>query len=103
MRAGCKSQTAADYTGETRPISEEIASLLDQGQLGALPNGHRFKKVAEDVRAANEEYAKQTLPDDNDEGGEDPRIPGVRIGTWFDYTPSGALDIDVIVSPVQTA
>jgi hypothetical protein len=99
LRAG-----AARVVLTIRPgFEEEVASLLDQGQLGALPNGHRFKKVAEDVRAANAEYAKQALPDDDDEEGEDPRTPGVRIGTWFDYTPTGALDIDVVVTPVKNA
>jgi hypothetical protein len=120
MRAGAARVVLAIRPG----FEEEVASLLDQGQLGALPDGHRFKKVAEDVRAANAEYARQAVPedeaedndrdrrgrdrdddddDDNDERvAENPRIPGVRIGSWTDYTPTGALDIEVLIKPVQT-
>lgn len=105
LRAGAARVILAIRPG----FEEEVASLLDQGQLGSLPNGHRFKKVAEDVKAANKKYAEQTQPDndsdndddDEDEGGENPKIPGVLIGKWFDYTPTGALDIDVVVKSVE--
>jgi hypothetical protein len=100
LRAGAARVVLAIRPG----FEEEVASLLDQGELGALPDGHRFKKVAADVRAANAEYARQAAEnDDEDEQDHDnPRIPGTLIGTWFDYTPTGALDIDVITSPVTS-
>ena len=99
LRAG-----AARVVLAIRPrFEEEVASLLDQGQLGALPNGHRFKKVAEDVQAANAEYAKQTVPVSPGDEQDNPRIPGLLIGSWFDYTPTGALDINVITSKVQAS
>jgi hypothetical protein len=99
LRAGAARVVLAIRPG----FEEEVASLLDQGQLGALPNGHRFKKVAADVRAANAEYAKQAERDGDDEDHDNPRIPGTLIGSWFDYTPTGALDIDVITSRVQSS
>jgi hypothetical protein len=41
-------------------------------------------------------------------GGGDPakgevKEPGVLIGDWTDYTPSGALDIEVTIAPVLAA
>jgi hypothetical protein len=99
LRAGAARVVLAIRPG----FEEEVASLLDQGQLGALPNGHRFKKVAADVCAANAEYAKQAEPDGDSEDHDNPRRPGTLIGSWFDYTPTSALDIDVIMSRVQSS
>jgi hypothetical protein len=79
------------------------ASLLDQGQLGALPNGHRFKKAVQDVQTANAEYAKLTRPAPGAREADDPGEPGILIGSWTDYTPTGALDIDVTTMKVQAS
>jgi hypothetical protein len=71
--------------------------LLDQGQLGNLPNQSRFREALDYVQTTNAAYAKTTTG-----GGpsEDPKEPGVLIGSWTDYTPSSALDIQTTLIPV---
>ena len=57
-----------------------------------------FAKVAKDVQDANAAYAGTIAPSKDDP--DDPRQPGVLIGSWHDYTPTAALDIDVTRFPV---
>ncbi len=81
-------------------FEEQVVALLDQGYLGPLSDqGHRFTRVVADVQAANANYARSTEPSPDHEG-DDPREPGALIGSWFDHTPTGALDIDVTTRPV---
>jgi GH18 family chitinase len=96
LRAGAARVVLAVEPG----FEDQVVSLLDQGQLGGLGEQSRFAKVIQDVQAANAAYAKTT------QGGgrcEDPREPGVLIGSWTDYTPSSALDIDVTLKPLLAA
>jgi hypothetical protein len=94
LRAG-----AARVVLAVRPGFEaELVSLLDQGQLGTLANGgQRFQKVIGDVQRANAAYEQSTST-----SGEDPPLPGVAIGQWHDFTPLGALEIDVSLKKVAT-
>jgi len=78
-------------------FEEQVVTLLDQGQLGNLPNQSRFREALDYVQTTNAAYAKTTTG-----GGpsEDPKEPGVLIGSWTDYTPSSALDIQTTLIPV---
>lgn len=75
---------------------KQVVSLLNQGQLGNLPKQNRFRTALDYVKAINAQYAKTAI------GGapsEDPKEPGVLIGSWTDYTPSSALDIQTTTIP----
>jgi hypothetical protein len=80
-------------------FEEQVVSLLDQGQFGSIDIQNRFRKVIDDVQAANDKYIETTQPGPGNTG-DDPREPGILVGSWTDYTPSGALDIDVSTAPV---
>jgi len=82
----------------------QVAALLDQGRLGALPAGHRFLPVIEQVQNAQAEFARQgdPAPDGaNPVPGSEPR--GTLIGSWTEWTPTGALDLEVTTMPVNAA
>jgi hypothetical protein len=94
LRAGAAKLVLAIRPG----FEDQVVSLLDKGQLGQIDKDAIAAKIATQVRAANATYAKTTLPSGT--GSDDPREPGVLLGTWFDSTPSPALDIDVATSQV---
>ena len=81
LRAGAARVILAIQPG----FEEQVVSLLDQGQLGNLPNQSRFREAIDYVQTINADYAKTTTG-----GGpsEDLKEPGVLIGSWTDYTPS---------------
>ncbi len=93
LRAGAARVILAIEPG----FEEQVVSLLDQGQLGKLPGENRFQDAIDYVTGANADYQKTA-------GGggasEDPKEPGVLIGSWTDYTPSSALDIQTTLMPV---
>jgi hypothetical protein len=95
LRAGAARVVLAIQPG----FEEQVVSLLDEGNLGSLSDGNRFQSVVSDVQAANAAYALSTQ---NNPDGDDPAIPGVLIGSWTEYTPSSALDIDVVMRAVTT-
>lgn len=95
LRAGAARVVLAIQPG----FEEQVVSLLDEGNLGSLSDGNRFQSVVGDVQAANAAYALTTR---NNPDGDDPAIPGVQIGSWTEYTPSSALDIDVVMQAVTT-
>src|SRR5262249_34059114 len=101
LRAG-----AARVILAVRPgYEDELVSLLDKGELGRLDVGHRFKKILDQVKAKNSEYAAQANVPAPVVPGQPQATPpntGALIGTWYDYTPTGALDISVVTEPVQT-
>ena len=93
LRAGAARVILAIRPG----FENEVVSLLDQGQLGGVQVPIRFKKAIDDVVAANADYdepAFEVAPD------EDPGEPGVLVGTWTDYTPVSALDIEARLTSV---
>jgi len=96
LRAGAARVIIAIQPG----FEDDVVSLLDQGQLGNLPDTSRFAKVVKDVQDANAAYAQTTQ-----RGGptEDPKQPGVLIGSWTDYTPTSALDVQVTLQSVALA
>ena len=53
--------------------------------------------MVQDVVAANQAYLTS---EQGDAEKDDPGLPGVEIGSWIEYTPSGAVDIDVTMQPV---
>jgi hypothetical protein len=71
---------------------------LEQGQFGTLGEGTAFAKVVSDVQAANAAYKASAQP--TKDNPDNPNQPGVLIGSWHDYTPTSALDIDVARFPV---
>jgi hypothetical protein len=71
----------------------EWAALLDQGRFGTLPQGHRFTPVVAEVQQAHEIYAQAAIADN--------AAPGTLVGEWTEFTPTGALDIDVVTMPVN--
>jgi hypothetical protein len=95
LRAGAARVILAIQPG----FEEQVVSLLDQGQLGNLPDQNRFQTAVDFVMKANADYAETA------KGGatENPKEPGVLIGSWTDYTPSSALDIETTVMPVIAA
>lgn len=99
IRAGAARVVLAIRPG----FEQEVVSLLDQGKLGTLPDGHRFQKVVDDVQEANKKYLEMTQTQlNNADETENPRQPGILIGSWHDYTPTGALDIEVEMIAVNT-
>jgi hypothetical protein len=90
LRAGAVRVILAIQPG----FEEQVVSLLDQGQLGALSDQNRFSKALDYVKAANADYNATASAEESD---RDRREPGVLIGSWTDYTPSSALDIQTIV------
>jgi hypothetical protein len=95
IRAGAARVVLAIRPG----FEEQLVSLLEKGHLGSLPHGDRFQKVVEDVQKANDKYAETAAGDDD----ENPGVPGKLIGTWHDYTPTGALDISVVTDELLEA
>jgi hypothetical protein len=93
LRAGAARVVLAILPG----FEEQVLTLLDAGQIGKLPGGSRFLKVVQYVVAASAAYqaTEKGNPD-----GDDPGIPGIKIGSWTEYAPTGALDIDVTMQPV---
>jgi hypothetical protein len=93
LRAGAARVILAIQPG----FEEKVVSLLDQGQLGNLPDKNRFQDAIDYVASANADFAKAA-----EDGGADehPKEPGVLIGSWTDYTPSSALDIQTTLMPV---
>jgi hypothetical protein len=93
LRAGAARVILAIQPG----FEGDVVSLLDLGQLGNLPNGNRFQQAISYVTAANKAFQQTTTA-----GGpsENPKEPGILIGTWTDYTPSSALDIQTTLMPV---
>ncbi len=76
-------------------FESELASLLDQGRIGQLPTGHRYQAVIDQVQAAQAEYDALIDVAPPAPGTEATPAVGTLIGTWTEYTPTGALDIDV--------
>jgi hypothetical protein len=91
LRAGSARVILAIQPG----YEQEVVSLLDQGQLGKLPHGTRFQASIDYVAATNADLRPN--PNDGDAN------PGTLIGSWTDYTPSSALDIETTVMPVIEA
>lgn len=92
LRAGAARVILAIQPG----FEEQVVSLLNEGQLGNLPTHSRFQQAVDYVVATNADFAKTTTGD----ADENPKEPGVLIGSWTDYTPSSALDIQTTVMPV---
>lgn len=95
LRAGAARVILAIQPG----YEEDVVSLLQEGQFGALGQGTAFAKVVQDVRGANTAYGQTAQPTDGD--SDNPGQPGNLIGSWHDYTPTSALDIDVTRFPVK--
>ena len=91
LRAGAAREILAIQPG----YEQQVVSVLDQGQLGTLPNGSRFQASIDYVTTTNAGFQ----PDPNNGAAE----PGALIGTWTDFTPSSALDIETTVIPVIEA
>jgi hypothetical protein len=96
LRAGAARMILAIQPG----FEDQVVSLLDQGQFGNLPDPGRFQKAIDYVNATNADLAKTAAG-----GGpsEDPKEPGILIGSWTDFTPTSALDIETTVMPVVVA
>ncbi len=95
LRAGAARVILAIQPG----FEEQVVSLLDQGQLGNLPDQNRFADAIAYVTETNAQLA----PSAGDSGSAPPdssKEPGVLIGVWVDYTPSSALDIQTTLLPV---
>ncbi len=68
-----------------------FAEFVENGGTGQLPDDHPYVRIAEEM----ENYARTNypgIPPANPEEA-DLREMGVQIGTWFEYTPTSALDI----------
>ncbi len=68
-----------------------FAEFVENGGSGALPQAHPYMTIAEEIKnyaLTNYPGIPAANPDD-----ADARELGVLIGTWFEYTPTSALDI----------
>jgi hypothetical protein len=87
LKSGC-----ARVVLTIRPGFEEaFASLMDSGGLGGLGGDHPYMTIAEEMR----NYAETNypgIPPANPDGA-DAAEAGQLIGTWYEYTPTSALDI----------
>lgn len=87
LRSGC-----ARVVLTVRPGFERaFVSFLETGSMESLPGDHPYLRIAEEIEA----YARTNypgIPPANPEEA-DARDRGVAIGTWFEYTPTSALDI----------
>jgi len=84
-------------------FEEELTAFVDKGRVGKLPNGHRFTRVVSAVRKANRDFIGDDVNDSDSptEPGSDVE-PGRRlIGSWTEFTPTGALDLDVVTMPIN--
>lgn len=77
-----------------RPGFEKaFLSFMETGGFDALPPDHPYMTMAEELAA----FAKTNypgIPAANPEGAESAE-QGQTIGTWFEYTPTSAMDIGV--------
>ena len=80
-------------------FESEVASLLDQGRMGKLPDGHRFQQIVQQVQKAQADLSELLDGEDDDDASGDAR--GVLIGSWTEYTPTAALDLDVTMAKVE--
>jgi hypothetical protein len=97
LRAGAARVIVAINPG----FEDQVVTLLDQGQLGKIPEQSRFAQVIKDVQDANAAYAATAA--NRDPTSLVVNEPGIPIGQWTDYTPSGALDIQVTLEAVKTS
>lgn len=85
------------------PGSEEaLTTFIDGGRVGRLPNGHRFGPLVAAVKQAHELFGADgngTWHGDDDE--DDSGRGKVRIASWTEFTPTGALDIEVATRAVE--
>jgi hypothetical protein len=84
LRAG-----AAKVVLTIRPGHEEaVLALLDTGKkMDALPERHRFKRVLDEVAKAHARFASMESEVES-------------LSSWEECTPTGALDIEVVVRPI---
>jgi hypothetical protein len=74
-----------------RGFERDFVSLLETGSFQGLPATHPYMTIIEEMEAfANTNYPG--IPPANPEGAAIAE-EGVRIGTWYEYTPTSALDI----------
>jgi hypothetical protein len=72
-------------------FERDFVSLLETGTFNGLAATHPYMTVIEEMEAyANTNYAG--IPPANPEGA-DAAEEGLLIGTWYEYTPTSALDI----------
>ena len=76
LRAGAARIIVAIKPG----YEEKVLSLLEQGEVGILVEGHSFKAVIDQVKAEAE--ARKQGPD--------------LVAEWETWTPTGALDLEVL-------
>ena len=76
-------------------FEEELTAFIDLGRIGKLPGGHRFGEVIAAVRQANAGLTIDTSTE------LDVTRRRTLIGKWTEFTPTGALDIGVVTSPVE--
>jgi hypothetical protein len=86
-----------------RGFEKAFASIMELGAFGSeLPKDHPYVTIAEDIENyANTNYPG--IPPANPQGQpppiDNPAEAGVLIAEWFEYTPTGALDIEVTSLP----
>lgn len=82
-----------------RPDWEKaFLSFVETGSVTGLPSTHPYMTIAQEV----ENYAKTNFPGlpPANPGGADPgattdQLDGLLVGSWYEYTPTHALDIRI--------
>ena len=95
LRAGAARVILAIQPG----FEDRIAARPGSTGLSFRPKPF-FREAIDYVKTTNAVYTKTASG-----GGpaEDPKEPGILIGSWTDYTPSSALDIETTLMPVIMA
>ena len=82
-------------------FEDELTSFIDSGRAGKLPSGHRYGPVVAAVREAHERFAaagNATWHGDGDEDADANESGKVLVAAWTEFTPTGALDIEVVTT-----
>lgn len=72
-------------------FEESFLSFVETGSLDGLPHDHPYLTIVEEMKAfakTNYPGIPSANPEDADENEQ-----GVEIGSWFEFTPTSALDI----------
>jgi hypothetical protein len=107
LRAGAARVVLAIQPG----FEEQVISLLNKGEIGTLDDRAAIARIAADVRDARSQYNDDAEPPaadgyeqawDDAQSAVDNQEFGILLDTWYDYTPTSALDTEVIAIPLRT-
>ena|SRR5437764_1264658 len=79
-------------------------SPVPQGVCASGSSTYTALKIpAPEFRASRGANSKYATPPSDEEENDDVKEPGVLIGSWTDYTPASALDIEATLASVTVS